>query len=128
MCISCGCGNPDDDHGDARNITLKDLDQAAEAAGTTRHRVLQNIMQGMEPGSTGDGDGNRNGQGQGGNADFQSHQNDANESQAQQNRDAQAQNQPGKYQPSPGRQSGTAWGQDQENINYQPPEEQKHTS
>lgn len=124
MCISCGCGNPDDDHGDARNITLKDVDQAAEAAGTTRHRVLQNIMSGSQPSSSDNG----NGQGQEGNNDFQSHQSDANQSQAQQNKDAQAQNQPGEYQPSPGRQSGTAWGQDQENINYQPPEEQKHTS
>ena len=122
MCISCGCGKPDDDHGDARNITMKDLDQAAQAAGTTRDRVLQNIMSGSQPGSTG------NGQGQGGNTQFQSHQSDFNESQAQQNKDAQAQSQPGEYQPSPGHQSGTAWGQDQENINYQPPEEQKHTS
>ena len=126
MCISCGCGNPDDDHGDARNITLKDLDQAAEAAGTTRHRVLQNIMSGSQPRSSDNGNGQ--GQGQEGNNDFQSHQSDANESQAQQNKDAQAQNQPGEYQSSAGRQSGTAWGQDQENINYQPPEEQKHTS
>ena len=122
MCISCGCGKPDDDHGDARNITMKDLDQAAQAAGTTRDRVLQNIMSGSQPGSTG------NGQGQGGNSQFQSHQSDSNESQAQQNKDAQAQSQPGEYQPSPGHQSGTAWGQDQGNINYQPPEEQKHTS
>ena len=122
MCISCGCGKPDDDHGDPRNITMQDLDQAAKAAGTTRDRVLQNIMQGSQPGSTG------NGQGQGGNTQFQSHQSDSNESQAQQNKDAQAQSQPGEYQPSPGHQSGTAWGQDQENINYQPPEEQKHTS
>lgn len=44
MCISCGCGNPDDDHGDARNLTLNDIDQAAIAAGTTRDKVLQNIM------------------------------------------------------------------------------------
>ena len=122
MCISCGCGKPDDDHGDARNITMKDLDQAAQAAGTTRDRVLQNIMQGSQPGSTG------NGQGQGENSQFQSQQSDSNESQAQQNKNAQAQIQPGEYQPSPGHQSGTAWGQDQENINYQPPEEQKHTS
>ena len=122
MCISCGCGKPDDDHGDARNITMKDLDQAAQAAGTTRDRVLQNIMQGSQLGSS------SNGQGQEGNSQFQSHQSDFNESQAQQNKDAQAQSQPGEYQPSPGHQSGTAWGQDQENINYQPPEEQKHTS
>ncbi len=44
MCISCGCGEPNDDHGDSRNITLDDLNQAAAAAGTTRDRVLQNMM------------------------------------------------------------------------------------
>lgn len=46
MCVSCGCGRPNDDHGDSRNITLNDLDQAAIAAGTTRDKVLENIMGG----------------------------------------------------------------------------------
>ena len=46
MCVSCGCGSPNDDHGDSRNITLNDLDQAAIAAGTTRDKVLQNMMGG----------------------------------------------------------------------------------
>ncbi len=46
MCVSCGCGSPNDDHGDSRNITLDDLDQAAIAAGTTRDKVLQNMMGG----------------------------------------------------------------------------------
>ena len=122
MCISCGCGKPDDDHGDPRNITMQDLDQAARAAGTTRDRVLQNIMQGSQPGSSG------NGQGQQGNTQFQSQDSDSNQSQAEGNKDAQAQAQPGTYQPSLGHESGTAWGQDQEEINYQPPEQQKHTS
>ena len=48
MCVSCGCGSPDDNHGDQRNITMKDLDQAAKAAGTTRDRVVQNIMSGSQ--------------------------------------------------------------------------------
>ena len=125
MCISCGCGKPDDDHGDPRNITMQDLDQAARAAGTTRDRVLQNIMQGSQPGTSSNGQGQ---QGQQGNTQFQSHQDDSNRSQAEENKYAQAQAQPGTYQPSPGHESGTAWGQDQEQINYQPPEEQKHTS
>lgn len=51
MCVSCGCGSPNDDHGDSRNITLDDLDQAAIAAGTTRDKVLQNMMGGS--GNTG---------------------------------------------------------------------------
>lgn len=53
MCLSCGCGIPDDNHGDSRNITqrdinqrnvtLEDIDAAAEAAGTTREKVIENI-------------------------------------------------------------------------------------
>jgi hypothetical protein len=46
MCVSCGCGKLYDNHGDQRNITMQDLDQAAEAAGTTREQVSQNINQG----------------------------------------------------------------------------------
>lgn len=54
MCMSCGCGRPNDDHGDSRNITLNDLDQAAEAAGTTRDKVLQNMVSGASnTGNTG---------------------------------------------------------------------------
>lgn len=43
MCISCGCGKPNDDHGDPRNITLQDIDAAAQSAGTTRDKILENI-------------------------------------------------------------------------------------
>jgi hypothetical protein len=46
VCLSCGCGKPDDDHGDSRNITMNDLKQAAEVAGTTPDKVVQNIMTG----------------------------------------------------------------------------------
>lgn len=57
MCISCGCGRPNDDYGDSRNITLRDLDQAAQAAGTTRDQVIQNITRGAQASSqTGRGD------------------------------------------------------------------------
>src|SRR5689334_17857461 len=49
MCISCGCGNPADNHGDKRNITLQDIDEAAQAAGTTREKVLQNISDVAQP-------------------------------------------------------------------------------
>jgi hypothetical protein len=45
MCASCGCNVPNDTHNDSRNITLQDLDQAAQAAGTTRDSVIQNIVQ-----------------------------------------------------------------------------------
>ncbi len=44
MCMSCGCGRPNDDHGDARHITLDELDQAAQAANISREQAAQNIM------------------------------------------------------------------------------------
>ena len=58
MCLSCGCGSPDDRHGDQRNITWHDIDAAAQAAGTTHDKVVQNIMDGIQrqqppPGRTG---------------------------------------------------------------------------
>jgi hypothetical protein len=43
MCVSCGCGEPNERHGDERHITQEDLDQAAEAAETSREQVIQNI-------------------------------------------------------------------------------------
>jgi hypothetical protein len=123
MCISCGCGNPNDDHGDARNITMQDVDQAAEAAGTTRAKVLQNIMQGSQQTSTSNEQAQQA-------AALQSQNNASvySQSQAEQNRDAQVNAQPGTYAPSPGHDSGSDWGQDQQQINYRPPEEQEHVS
>jgi hypothetical protein len=44
MCMSCGCGKPNDNHGDSRNITLHDLNDAAEAAGISTAQAVQNIM------------------------------------------------------------------------------------
>lgn len=44
MCASCGCGQGNEQHGDHRHITLHDLDQAAQAAHTTRAQVAQNIV------------------------------------------------------------------------------------
>lgn len=123
MCISCGCGKPNDDHGDARNITMKNVDQAAEAAGTTRAKVLQNIMQGSQQTSTSNEQAQQA-------ASLQSQNNASvySQSQAEQNRDAQVNTQPGTYAPSPGHDSGSDWGQDQQQINYRPPEEQEHVS
>ena len=44
MCMSCGCGEPDNDHGDQRNITQNDLNNAAQAAGITPNQAAENIM------------------------------------------------------------------------------------
>jgi len=44
MCTSCGCGILDEDHGDYRNLTLTDIEQAAEAANISIEEVEQNIQ------------------------------------------------------------------------------------
>lgn len=44
MCMSCGCGSPNDNHGDERNITQDDLDRAAQAANVSRDQAAQNVM------------------------------------------------------------------------------------
>lgn len=174
MCLSCGCGSPNDDHGDQRNITMNDIDTAAQAAGTTREKVLQNIAsssdqqsnvasgqnrgggdatfdadygqsrgtypQGMQsPGGFSGSDYNQPGtyaQGENSSSYQQngyqetevrgygqpetSYSQPANPSQAQQGYDPthsgvrHAQNQPGTRVDTPGRETGTSWGEDQQ--------------
>lgn len=132
MCITCGCGRPHDNHGDARNITLEDLDQAAQAAGTTREKVIQNIMHSIQYGrdssadqeqSTGSASGQSQNQGQqGGQA---SRAQSPAQSTATRPMNENVNDQPGTYQPSPGKESGMAYRKDEEDLNYQPPEEQR---
>lgn len=43
MCASCGCGTPNDDHGNPANITLNDIERAATAAGMSTTQVAENI-------------------------------------------------------------------------------------
>lgn len=44
MCASCGCGKPNDDHGNPANITLTDIERAATAAGITPTQAAQNMQ------------------------------------------------------------------------------------
>ena len=46
MCVSCGCGEPNERHGDDRHITQDDLQQAATAAEISLDEVIQNIAKG----------------------------------------------------------------------------------
>jgi hypothetical protein len=43
MCVSCGCKKYQDDHGDERNLTMKDLQAAASAANIPVADVAGNI-------------------------------------------------------------------------------------
>jgi hypothetical protein len=48
MCLSCGCGKPDDDHGNTDHITAEDLQKAADAAGITPTQAAKNISTGLQ--------------------------------------------------------------------------------
>lgn len=43
MCLSCGCRVPDDDHGDTRNIVMKQIVDAAAAENATVETIMKNI-------------------------------------------------------------------------------------
>jgi len=43
MCASCGCGTFNDNHGDERNITLDQLQRAADAANISLGEVGDNL-------------------------------------------------------------------------------------
>jgi hypothetical protein len=43
MCVSCGCGEPNERHGDDRHITQDDIDAAAAAANISPEQVALNI-------------------------------------------------------------------------------------
>jgi hypothetical protein len=43
MCMSCGCAEPHEDHGDARNITYADLKKAADASKIPVKKAVKNI-------------------------------------------------------------------------------------
>src|SRR5918997_396170 len=59
MCVSCGCGEVHDDHGDPRHLTLEDLEQAAEAANLTVDQVVQNIQASGRQGGSSSSSGSR---------------------------------------------------------------------
>jgi len=44
MCLNCGCGAPDDRHGNSANIVTADLQRAAEANGQTLQETAQNLV------------------------------------------------------------------------------------
>ncbi len=45
MCLSCGCGEPNDNHGDERHITLEMLEKAAEAGECSVEQAAKNILE-----------------------------------------------------------------------------------
>ncbi len=47
MCLTCGCGQPHEDHGNPDNFTYEDLQKAAEAGGVSVTDAAKNIQDGM---------------------------------------------------------------------------------
>jgi hypothetical protein len=47
MCVSCGCGKLEENHGDERNITLSQLKSAAEAGGIGMSQLAANLQNGL---------------------------------------------------------------------------------
>jgi hypothetical protein len=45
MCLTCGCGEPNADHGDSRHITYDDLEEAANAAEISVDEAVKNFDQ-----------------------------------------------------------------------------------
>jgi hypothetical protein len=43
MCLSCGCGQPSDAHGNSDHIVISDLERAAEAANISVEQAADNI-------------------------------------------------------------------------------------
>jgi hypothetical protein len=45
MCANCGCGIPEDKHGDDRNINWSEIVASAEANDISPEQAIQNIQE-----------------------------------------------------------------------------------
>lgn len=45
MCYNCGCGMPDDNMGDEKNITNKTFEEAAKASGQTVEQAKKEVLE-----------------------------------------------------------------------------------
>lgn len=48
MCITCGCDEPEANHGNPKHITLQQFKEAAEAAEVDMNQLSKNIEQGLK--------------------------------------------------------------------------------
>jgi hypothetical protein len=48
MCLDCGCGEPNERHGDARHIVMDDVRAAAEASEISVEEAACNISEGLQ--------------------------------------------------------------------------------
>lgn len=45
MCYNCGCGMPDDDMGNPKNITTKTFEEASKASGQNIEEAKKNTLE-----------------------------------------------------------------------------------
>lgn len=55
MCLDCGCGEPNERHGDERHITLDDVRAAAKASEISVDDAARNIADGVKKAQSGTG-------------------------------------------------------------------------
>lgn len=48
MCLTCGCSEPNNSHGDTRNITLNDLARSGDAQGIALGQVIINLIKSLK--------------------------------------------------------------------------------
>ena len=48
MCLDCGCGKPNDDHGNADHLTMEQVEKAAKASGISVDEAVKNISKTMK--------------------------------------------------------------------------------
>ncbi len=48
MCLDCGCGEPNERHGDERHIIMDDVRAAAEASEISVEEAARNISEGLQ--------------------------------------------------------------------------------
>ncbi|MGD9712497.1 MAG: hypothetical protein AB7V46_10575 [Thermomicrobiales bacterium] len=44
MCLDCGCGKPNDDHGNPDHLTMRHIEKAAEASEISVDEAANNII------------------------------------------------------------------------------------
>ena len=47
MCASCGCNEPNEQHGDNANITQTQIEKAAQAADISPQQAAENMLQSL---------------------------------------------------------------------------------
>ena len=55
MCLTCGCGEPNAQHGNPDHITMNDVEKAAKAAGISTDEVVRNLQKTYQQAKTSGG-------------------------------------------------------------------------